>query len=450
MQIINWQQFGLKKDPYDTLPLVEGGDLPIEQAFVGREQEKKFLNNLFESENHLCLTICGDVGVGKTSLANFHKFIWKYNKQKLLFSFRREIEACEDLLNKKNFLIEIIGSILREIKLLQPDLLKNELLTKLNQIVDISQTIAISGGISILGSGLDLGKNKTLIQPIQLSTSILEDYFISLVDFIQKNEIKSKKYSGIIVHVNNFDIVLTSEAGKRKVINFFNEIRDMLQLQDVYFLFLGPRNFFKDIISTQQRVKSIFYQSPLRIAPLSKKEIIVAFEERMKLLQSSDVSKYIKPIEDEVIFRLYDLYQGDIRSIMSAVRAILSQCSDKLTKSLSVDESMLLLGEERWDKINVTIKLTEEQKTILYYLIEKNKISQQEIAQFFQKARPNVSGYYFKPLRDAGIIEEKERIGKVPYWGLTSDYVPLKWLMESQKKLKQDIHNKSEQLKLGI
>ena len=135
---INWQQFGLKKNPYDTLPLIEGGDLSINKAFVGRDSEKQFLDSLLESNNRLCLTICGDVGVGKTSLANFQKFIWKYTKSKLLFSFRREIEANRDLLNKKNFLIEIIGSVLREIRLLDPNLLKNDLLKKLSQIVDIS------------------------------------------------------------------------------------------------------------------------------------------------------------------------------------------------------------------------------------------------------------------------------------------------------------------------
>ncbi|MCK4745107.1 hypothetical protein KAS41_03520 [Candidatus Parcubacteria bacterium] len=272
---------------------------------------------------------------------------------------------------------------MREIKLLQPDLLKDELLIKLNQIVDISQTIAISGGVSVVGSGFDFNRDKTSIQPIQLSTAILEEYFISLVDFIKKNEIKGKKYSGLVVHINNFDVVLSNDRTNKQVINFFNEIRDILQLQDVYFLFLGPRNFFKDIISTQQRVKSIFYQIPLKIEPLSKKEIVTAFEERMKLLQSSDVSNYIKPIEDEVIFRLYNLYQGDIRSIMSAVGAILNQCSDKLTKSLSVDESMLLLGKERWGKIEMAIKLTEDQKKILCYLIEKDKISQKEIVSIF-------------------------------------------------------------------
>ena len=36
---VTWQQFGLKKNPYDTLPLIEGGDLSIEKAFVGRREE---------------------------------------------------------------------------------------------------------------------------------------------------------------------------------------------------------------------------------------------------------------------------------------------------------------------------------------------------------------------------------------------------------------------------
>jgi len=215
MNQINWQQFGLRKNPYDTLPLIEGGDLPIEKAFVGRDSEKKFLNSVFKSNERICLTICGDTGVGKTSLANFHKFIWKYcAKGKLLFSFRREIEVSGDLLNKKSFLIEIIGSVLREIRLLQPELLKNELLKKLSQIVDISQTMAISGGGTAFGFGLEFGREKINIPPLQLSITLLEECFINLIDFIKSNQIKNLQYSGLIVHVNNFDIILSNEKGK--------------------------------------------------------------------------------------------------------------------------------------------------------------------------------------------------------------------------------------------
>ena len=449
MVLINWQQFGLRKNPYDTLPLIEGGDLPINKAFVGRNSEKEFLNSLFESNERICLTICGDVGVGKTSLANFHKFIWKYTNDKLLFSFRREIEANNDLLNKKNFIIEIIGSVLREIRLLDPELLKNELLQKISKIVDISQTMAISGGASAFGFGLDMGKEKITTTPIQLSATLLEEYFVSLINFIKENKIKGLKYSGLIVHVNNFDIILSSEKGKEMAISFFDEIRDVLQTTDVYFLFLGPKNLFKDIISARQRVKSIFYQTPLFVNPLSKTEIAKAFEERMQLLKSDDVASYIKPIEDDVIYKIYDLYNGDIRSIMASIIDVLGQYSEKLAKSLSVNEAMLLLGKERWEKIENVMKLTTEQKTILKYLANAEKfISQKEIVEMFRKNKSNVSGYYFKPLRENNIIEEKERENNTPYYGLTCDYMPLKWLIKSQKVVSESINDKSNQLNL--
>ncbi len=451
MQPINWQQFGLKKDPFDTSALIEGGDLPIEKVFVGRDEERNFLNSLFESSDRLCLAICGSVGVGKTSLVNFHKFIWKYEKAKLLFSFRREIEASKDLLNKRSFLIEIIGSVLREIKLIQPELLKNPLLDKLNKIVDISQSIDISMGVSAFGFGADVGRGKSTVQPIQLSTATLEGYFGELVEFIKMNEINGRKYSGLIVHVNNFDVVLANKENKRSVIEFFNEIRDILQIKDVYSLFLGPSNLFSDIISSQQRVKGIFYQTPLKVNPLSKTEMTKAFEERMEILQSGDVQKYIKPIEDEVIFRLYDLYNGDIRSIMSSVRDILGQNADKLSKTtLTANEAMLLLGKERWERIERVMKLTDEQKNILKYLATADKyISQKEVAELFKLARTNVSGYYFKPLKENNIIEEKEKIGQTPYFGLTQDYVPLKWLLEAQKKMSKNIQEQqSKQIEL--
>ncbi len=450
MQPINWQQFGLKKDPFDTSALIEGGDLPIEKAFVGRVQEKTFLNSLFESGDRLCLAICGSVGVGKTSLINFHKFIWKYTTKKLLFSFRREIEASKDILNKRSFLIEIIGSVLREIKLLQPALLKNDLLNKLNKIVDISQSIDISIGASAFGFGADIGGGKDIIQPIQLSTTTLESYFVELVSFIKTHEINGRRYSGLVVHVNNFDVVLMDRENKKSVTNFFNEIRDILQMQDVYYIFLGPPSLFSDIIASQQRVKSIFYQIPLKVNPLSKIEIIRAFEERMEILQSDGVQKYIRPMDDDVIFRLYDLYHGDIRSIMSSIRDILGQNAEKLSKTLTVNEAMLLLGRERWDRIENAMKLTDEQKKILKHLVSANGcISQQEIASLFGLARTNVSGYYFKPLKENNIIEEKEKRGRTPYFGLTEDYIPLKWLLEAQKDLNKNL--REERIKqLGL
>ena len=66
----------------------------------------------------------------------------------------------------------------------------------------------------------------------------------------------------------------------------------------------------------------------------------------------------------------------------------------------------------------------------------------------FKKDPSNVSGYYFKPLKEADIIEEIEKEGNIKYWGLTPKYIPLRWLSESQKSVQQNIELKQQALPL--
>src|SRR3989344_9420581 len=304
---INWQQFGLKTNPYDTDPLVDGGELPLQDAFIGRDGEREILSDLFESETNICLTLCGDTGVGKTSLANFQKFIWKNNTKNPLFSCRREVEASDTLLDKQSFLLEIIASVLREIKLLQPELLKEDLLLKLEQIVDISQMMTISGGLSAnfsgFGGGINFSSDKKNSTPIKLSITSLEQHFLDLISFIKSNSIGGRIYRGLILHVNNFDVVFSNPRHKNLVTIFFNEVRDLLQTKDVYFLFLGPTDFYSQVIAKEQRIKSVFGRTPLILKPLSKTEVVEALAKRMNLLTSDGVKHYLKPIDDEVVFR---------------------------------------------------------------------------------------------------------------------------------------------------
>ncbi|OHA83528.1 MAG: hypothetical protein A2937_00260 [Candidatus Yonathbacteria bacterium RIFCSPLOWO2_01_FULL_47_33b] len=442
MQIISWQQFGLKTNPYDTLPLVDGGELSLEDAFIGRDHERKLLSSLFKSENNICLTVCGDTGVGKTSLANFQKFIWKQDKEKPLFSCRREIEASDTLLDKQNFLLEVIGSMLREIALVEPKLLTDPTLAKLNAIIDFTQMMSISGGISAdvagFGGGVNFSKERNTSSPIKLTTTSIEQHFLNLLGFIKTKTIGGRQYYGLVIHVNNFDVVLKDKNNKKKVISFFNEIRDILQTKDVYSLFLGPSDFYSQIIAPEQRVKSIFTRTPLVVKPLSKTEVVRAFEKRMELLKSKNVQQYIKPIDDEVVFRLHDLYHGDIRSIMTGIKDILGQCSDRVVQPLSMNEAMTLLGRERWER--VSSDLSPGKQSILTFLVKNNKyISTKEASTILGKQSSNISGYYFKPLKDLGILEEKERKGKMVYFGLTDEYQPLKWWFESEIGVKKDI-----------
>lgn len=445
---MSWEQFGLKENPYDMHPLLEGGDLPIVEAFVGRKKERKYLNDLFLSDNRVCLTICGNVGVGKTSITNFQKFTWKYlEKEKPLFSFRREIEAHESNLNKKSFILEIIASVLREIELVDPELLTNsDFLMKLNQMINITRTLGLSGSVSAGAFGLSFQSDvteKQNIQPFYLSMASLEQQFNDLLQFILTHKIAGIQYQGLIVHTNNFEIAMN--ANKKKVLQFFAEIRDFLQTSHVYFIFLGPNNFFKEIIAKELRVRSIFEQTPIILPPLSKDELIQALNKRLELLQSPTAQTIVKPVEDAVIAELYDMFSGDIRMIMSSLKDVVTYLSDKLTNTLTVNEAMFFLGKERLSHIEET--LTEEQMKVLAYIVSQEKpITQKQIAENLKKDQRNVAHYYFKPLIEHDVIEVKNETGKQKYWGLTKKYLPLKTVLQFQKKIQEEITSLSKQL----
>jgi hypothetical protein len=164
-----------------------------------------------------------------------------------------------------------------------------------------------------------------------------------------------------------------------------------------------------------------------------------ALEERMKMLRSPGVQDYIKPIDDEAVFKIYDLYEGDIRSIMTAIRDILGQFSDRLAKPLNASQAMLLLGKERWERV-VRNKLHKEQQEILKFIVAGSEyVTQKDVAEKMRKNPANVSAYYFKPLLQNGIIEEKERQGKTILYGLTVDYEPLKWFFEARTEFDNQI-----------
>jgi hypothetical protein len=441
MNTVNWQQFGLKSNPYSTEPLLEGGDLPLEHAFIGRSSEIARFSALFDSEKRLSFVIGGDVGVGKTSLVNYLKYIFKYKQQKLLFSSRREIEANASLLNKRDFLLEVLGSVVREVQLIDPTLYSSsDLLQKISHIIDLSHTYSWSGGVSggwdKLNVGVSAGRDMSVNSPIHLTHSVVEGYFFDLIQFIRDHEIAGFNYSGLIVHMNNFDAVLSNETQKKVVREFFNEMRDIFQTQDVFFLFLGPDTFYRDIIAPYPRVKSVFYPTPLLLKPLSSLELNAALNIRFELLKSPDVAKVFKPFNDAVVSRLFDLHKGDIRTIMTALYGILSQVSDRVITQLGVEEALVLYADTLWERIEEAVHLTEDQQEILRFIIaSEDFVSQKLIVEKYKKNPSNVSQYYFKPLADVDVIEEKRKEKNVKYWGLTEKYEPLKYGMQAKKFL---------------
>jgi hypothetical protein len=426
-EYIQWQQFGLRKNPYDGRPLIEGDSLVLDQAFIGRRRERQYMNRLIQSSERACIAVCGPSGVGKTSFVNMQKMYWKQHAKKRLFSFRGEMEAQVELLNKKQFLLEVMSGLLREIQLVDPGVLKHPVLRKVSKMVDLTQRVQLGGGLSVsaLGFGMSADVRRDMEEPIQLSVTSIEQLFYDLVECIRTEKIDGKRYQGVMIHVDNFDVVLSESAHEQRVLDFFQEIRDLLQAAHVYYVCIGSSGFFRRL-SKVPRVKAVFTPAALLLEPLSKKEMVQAVDTRMRLLQSPEIKEYITVFEDRAIHYLYELFEGDIRSIMTGLSDALGQYAGPIRRPLSAQEAIFLLAKERWFRIQNSMTFTRKRQEIVLWIVKKGGcVAVDDVAQQFQLSPAYTWMYYLKPLRNSGVLEEQEASEDTRTVCITKEFQPL-------------------------
>jgi hypothetical protein len=122
--------------------------------------------------------------------------------------------------------------------------------------------ITKDGGFSIggqaLGTGVSIGKtsNKT-IRIGDLTNHHLRQYFSLLVQKARKQ----KNVVGATFHFNNLELL--AQKGPHQLRTLFEKVRDVLQEPNVYFVFVGYRGMFQQVIVQSERVRSIFFDTPL-------------------------------------------------------------------------------------------------------------------------------------------------------------------------------------------
>lgn len=448
-----WELYGLKGNPYSTNPLLtEGGFLPIEQAFVGREQEQDILMKFMDDEQG-CLFVCGDAGVGKTSLLNFHKHRCK-QKQRPVFSARKEIDMHVDLLNRKMFILEVISSLYTEVKLTDPTLVhSDEFLKKTSLLVDFTSKISITDGwnlnLGILSAGTSVEQRGREL-PSQLTDTYVQQYFRDFIDHLCRLSIGGKCHEKVLIHVNNFDVVLTEQPSRVKA--FLNEIRDMLQIPRVFFCFLGPEEFYRRTVVGNPRLQAVCYSEPLFLSPLKKRELVEAIGKRYNLFRISEDTTPVEPLTEEVIHKFYDVYGGDVRSILRACSQVVSALRSTNSSPLDADTALALLYRMKVDELERQGMIGEKRTVLSHIINHPEGVTQKEVSVASGKSPSNISGFYFKEFLDKGIIEESiDEQGQNKKWRLRPEFAPLyaeRDMQQSMRRLQDRQEKDSEQSSL--
>ena len=106
----------------------------------------------------------------------------------------------------------------------------------------------------------------------------------------------------------------------------------------MYFIFVANTGMFQQVIVPLPRVRSIFFDTPVRLDPLSALEAKAVIDRRYELLAAPG-KQWIKPVSDQVVESLYHIFAGRIRYVMNAITSLISHLPDSYARSLELAQA---------------------------------------------------------------------------------------------------------------
>ena len=341
----------------------------------------------------------GEIGVGKTSLVNHHRYEWR-KKSQSLFTPISEISAEKDW-TKRQFLIDLLNSLARTFVTTWTDqeIEKNQLLMEVIATTGayFASKSGKTWGLTVASTGLQRGTStSTTIHKGEISNTQLLDYIRRVVEMCKENG-----HRGVIFHLDNFEILLDDSVTRCR--SFLDDIRDVLQLQDTYFILVARSGFFQKVVSPLSRVRSIFHSHPIHIPPFSEQEVIGILNRRYEVL-SHRLRNYIKPVEDELVARLHKLHGGQIRSVMNDIKALILEFS-------SPNRVETLVTGQAWESLESLVEeklgvLTAGEKNFLRKL-PQGSFSNKDLVESTGKTKQHVNKI-LKKLREFNFIRPSE------------------------------------------
>ena len=418
-----WERFGFRDNPYDTraLSFSENALLPIAKAFIGREvdsKESRVITNFFRNPGGGRVVVEGDVGVGKTTFVNYHRFLWEHEAKDRLLTPSSEISVYSTW-TARAFVMSVLGSLVGRFLVLKGKewVHSHDLLSEVAALthVYIEQSLRWSGSVTVLGTGV--GGSRA----IERTTNVPDVGMPQLISYLEQivSLAHEEDCAGITLHFDNMELLM--QADSQALGRFFDEIRDVLQTPGYYFVFVAPAGFFQTVIAPRERVRSIFFGQPIVVPPLSEHEVLEVLQRRYELL-ATEKDRWISPVSDQLVIHLYNLFRGKIRFVMDAIQNIVSYVPEGLPGTISDDMAMEILTALANERVSQLLTPTEQE--VLTTAAGEEEFNNALLTELTAKRKQHIATYIEKYMR-LGLVRRIRQEGNEIFYQVAPDVRPL-------------------------
>lgn len=419
-----WERYGFTGNPFDTraLSLSSQAPLSVEHAYVKRSGDAdadNLITNFLRNPGGGRILIEGKAGVGKTTFVNYHRYRWEKTAKQKLISPANEISVEMDWTGRV-LLLALLAALSGRLWL---DL-GEKAFKKVKVLREVAAVTSVhvenSGGFNLGGSLFGFGgsaghSSSASVTVGDISEQKLREYLRGLV-----STVKERGFSGVIFHLNNMELL--GRGSPEKLNEFLDNARDSLQQPDVYFVLVGYPGMFQQVIVPLPRVRSIFFDTPIHLHPLQAEQVLAVINRRYELLAVSRKA-WIRPVEDEVVHYLCDLFDGRIRYVMNAVTNLISHVPDSYSKPLALREAMDSLRSIMSSELHRTIQGAEERA--FHAAACLSRFSNSDLVGLLGKSKQLVQKY-LKHWLDLGLVFRTEKEGRKQFYEVDPRYVLLR------------------------
>lgn len=301
-----WALFGLRESPYFQETLGTGSPYPSD-LFVGREEESQRALRVAASGPSSRQVIQGAPGVGKTTLVQHVKD----ELAQLGYIVRWRPVPITSEQSSTTLVVDILASVYEAVLGCVPDLADETALEATRNLVRSYRQREFSGGVSVMGSGVQLGSQASSHMPAD--AGVFNESWRLLVELTSRVT-RDEVAPGIVIHINNLENLIGAEEQERGAL-VVRDLRDLFLGYGLHWLVVGTTVAVQATIGAHEQTRSIFLPSHPPLEPLSENQFVAMLERRYAFLARGE-RPLVRPVEDEAAAGIYRLFYGDLRGAL--------------------------------------------------------------------------------------------------------------------------------------